>query len=424
MRLEAERIMKAAIASVMPGAAVSRALGLLPFGDSVTMIAIGKAAFPMGEAAVSALGGRLRRGIILTKCGLAHGQINGVEVYEAGHPVPDENSVAAAEKIIGAVSGLGSKDDVLLLLSGGGSALFEKPKDGLTLEDIAEINASLLRSGADIYEINAVRKRLSAVKGGRFAKLCGAARITTLALSDVLHDRPDVIASGIAVNDESTSAEAIAVIDKYKLDVDIRVQIALRHETPRLVKNPRTIIIGSVEKACYAAAAEAEALGYQPVIVNKALCGGARQAGEMLGRLAREYMNAEPETAKAFILGGETTVDVKGNGLGGRNQELALASAAEIAGLDGVCVFSFDTDGEDGPTDAAGGYVDGGTFAVLGAEYSKVLAENDSYNALKKTGGLLFTGQTGTNVNSLSIALCGKKRGYALAEPTLRKQLQ
>lgn len=292
---------------------------------------------------------------------------------------------------------------MLFLLSGGGSALFEKPL--LPAEELQEITHQLLASGADIVEINTIRKRLSAVKGGRFAQLCSPAQVFNIVLSDILGDPLDMIASGPTVPDSSTCAQALAVAEKYHLSLSAQAQHLLQVETPKQLKNITTQITGSVRELCAAAASECRTLGYTPVLLTDQLCCEAREAGSFLASILRTH--AQEKKPLAFIAGGETIVHLTGKGLGGRNQELALAAAPGIAGLN-ACIFSIGSDGTDGPTDAAGGYVDGQTAAALQRQSVRIfdaLQNNDAYHALQAVDGLIFTGPTGTNVNDVAVAL-------------------
>lgn len=404
MREDAEYIISQAIGAVMPDAAVRAALKNTELGDGITVVAAGKAAWEMAKTAADFLRERIRSGIVITKYGHIKGQIPGFFCMEAGHPMPDKNSFAATQSAIEMVSGLQKNDTVLFLLSGGASALFEKAL--IPLEQLRDITAQLLACGADISEINTVRKRLSAVKGGRFAKLCAPAQVEAVILSDVLSDRVDMIASGPVSVDKSTAQMAISVAEKYHLRLSEQAKALLQTELPQDIDNVHAQIIGSVRLLCRAAADACEKLGYTPTILTDELTCEAKQAGKMLAEAALKAQESGKRTA--LIAGGETVVQLTGKGLGGRNQELALAAAKTIVGNDGICVFSVGSDGTDGPTDAAGGYADGNTEKTLhslGIRIDAVLAENDSYHALEKTGGLIITGPTGTNVNDVAVAL-------------------
>ena len=340
----------------------------------------------------------------MTKYDQVMGPIANFVCFEAGHPVPDGNSFAGTQKALDLVSGLKPEDTVLFLLSGGGSALFEKPLvPGEVLQDITN---QLLACGADIVEINTIRKRLSAVKGGRFAESCAPAQVFSIVLSDILGDPLDMIASGPAVPDTSTCAQAISIAEKYQLKLTGQARELLAQETPKELNNVTTQITGSVRELCTAAAIASKELGYEPVILTDQLCCQAKEAGSFLASVLKTHANGGKKMA--FLAGGETVVQLTGHGKGGRNQELALSAAAGIAGIPGAAVFSVGSDGTDGPTDAAGGYTDYETAAELkaqGIEIYQVLQDNDAYHALEKTGGLIITGPTGTNVNDVAVAL-------------------
>ena len=406
LRQDADTIIASSLKAVLPDAAVRRALeseAFHPQGGRILLVAVGKAAWQMAHTAVAALG-RVDEGIVITKYGHVRGTIPGVTCYEAGHPVPDENSFAATEKVLTMVQNLTDKDTVLFLLSGGGSALFEKPL--IPGAELQELTNMLLAGGADIVEMNTIRKRLSAVKGGRFALACAPAKIFSIVLSDILGDPLDMIASGPAVPDSSTGEQAIAIARKYRLPLSKEANACLTQETPKVLNNVTTQITGSVRELSKAAADACRTLGYTPILLTDRLCCEAREAGSFLGSIARTHAGQGQKLA--FIAGGETIVHLTGNGSGGRNQELALAAAPELSGLAGCCVFSIGSDGTDGPTDAAGGYTDGDTCASLaahGLDVFTVLQNNNAYPALKAVDGLIITGATGTNVNDVSVAL-------------------
>lgn len=404
MRTHANQIIASSIRAVQPDDAVARALKSASFPGRVILVAAGKAAWNMAKAARDCLGDRIEKGIVITKYDHVKAPLGKIDCREAGHPVPDENSFAATQAAIDLVSGLTGQDTVLFLLSGGGSALFEKPK--VSGEELQDITSQLLACGADIVEINTIRKRLSAVKGGRFAELCAPARVFSIVLSDILGDPLDMIASGPAVPDSTTCDQALAIAEKYHLRLTPEAEACLHTETPKELHNVTTQITGSVRELCAAAGAECEKLGYTPVLLTDQLCCQAKEAGSFLGTVLRTHAGKGQKLA--FLAGGETVVQLTGHGKGGRNQELALAAAPHLEGLPGVCVFSVGSDGTDGPTDAAGGYVDGESNAALraqGLSVYDVLQENDAYHALEKIGGLIITGPTGTNVNDVAVAL-------------------
>ena len=418
LREDALEITRRALEAVLPEAAVKEALGREDFaarrraGGRIVPVAIGKAAWRMTKAAAEELGPELSDGAIVTKYGHAQGDIPGVDIFEAGHPVPDENTLKGTEALLRKVRGLTGRDTVLFLVSGGGSALFELPAEGVSLADMADVTNQLLACGADIVEINAVRKHLSSVKGGRFAELCGGAHVYMVVLSDVLGDRLDSIASGPAWPDASTSEEALGVIRKYGLNIAPGLLEVLKRETPKELKNVTAVVTGSVTSLCTAAMNAARSLGYAPMLLTSTLNCEAREAGAFLAAMAREVRaSGQPRQAPCAILaGGETVVRLTGKGKGGRNQELALSAARGIAGLSETVVLSVGSDGTDGPTDAAGGVVDGGTIRALaarGINVEDVLKDNDAWHALKAVDSLIITGPTGTNVNDLSMVLIG-----------------
>ena len=404
MRKRADQIVAASIRAVQPDDAVARALKGAAFPGRVLLVAAGKAAWQMAKAARDCLGDRIDSGVVVTKYGHVMGPLGNFVCREAGHPVPDENSFAATQAALDLVANLTENDTVLFLLSGGGSALFEKPLvPGEVLQDIT---GQLLACGAAIVEINTIRKRLSAVKGGRFAECCAPAKVFSIVLSDILGDPLDMIASGPAVPDTTTCAQAEAIAQKYALRLTEQARACLRRETPKQLTNVTTQITGSVRELCAAAAAECKKLGYEPVLLTDQLCCQAKEAGSFLGTVLRTHHSQGRKLA--FLAGGETVVQLTGHGRGGRNQELALAAAPALEGLSGVCVFSVGSDGTDGPTDAAGGYVDGqsnGELTAKGLSVFEVLKENDAYHALQSIGGLIITGPTGTNVNDVAVAL-------------------
>ncbi|WP_295763516.1 glycerate kinase [uncultured Oscillibacter sp.] len=404
MRRDADRIVSASLRAVLPDEAVRRALeAFRPAGGRTLLVAAGKAAWQMAAAAADALG-HVDGGVVVTKYGHVKGPIPGVRCYEAGHPLPDGNGASATAEALALTEGLTAEDTVLFLLSGGGSALFERPL--IPVEELRDITQQMLASGADIVEMNTIRKRLSGVKGGRFALACAPARVFSIVLSDILGDPLDMIASGPACPDSSTCAQALAAADKYGLRLSAQARALLARETPKALSNVTTRITGSVRELCAAAARQCRELGYEPLLLTDRLCCEAREAGSFLASVLRTH--AGDGRRLAFIAGGETIVHLTGGGRGGRNQELALAAAPGIAGIPGAAVFSVGSDGTDGPTDAAGGYVDGDTLAELeahGLDVSAVLRENDAYPALERTGGLIMTGATGTNVNDVAAAL-------------------
>lgn len=405
LKNDAYKIIDSAIKSALPDTAVKKALKELemPKGK-LLLVAIGKAAWPMAKAASDILGDSIDDGVVITKYDHSQGELPNIRIYEAGHPIPDDNSFSATEQAIQLVSNLSSDDLVLFLISGGGSALFEKPL--VSKETLEGLTKQLLASGADIVEINTIRKRLSAVKGGKFAKLCEPAQVFSIVLSDIIGDPLDMIASGPAYPDASTSEQALDIIRKYNISISKEVEELLKIETPDTITNVKTMITGSVKQLCAAAEKTCRELGYEPIILTASLNCQAREAGSFMASIAQYYNSSDKSLA--FIAGGETVVHLKGTGKGGRNQELALSAAQGISGLDNIAVFSIGSDGTDGPTDAAGGYVDNNTEKILagkGISIFDALENNDAYNALKECDGLIITGPTGTNVNDLSVLL-------------------
>lgn len=404
LRSHAEQIVKSAIGAVLPDEAVIRALVGKTFPGKVILVAAGKAAWQMANAAWSVVGETITSGIVITKYDHVKGPIGNLLCLEAGHPVPDENSFSATEKALEMTANLTQNDTVLFLLSGGGSALFESPL--VSGEELQDITSQLLGSGAGIVEMNTIRKRLSRVKGGKFALHCAPAQVYSVVLSDILGDPLDMIASGPACPDSATSAQAVAVAEKYDLQLSPEAWELLRKETPKELSNVQTQINGSVRHLCKAAADTCEALGYTPYILTDLLSCQAKEAGSFLASVLKTHAGKGENIA--FIAGGETVVKLTGKGKGGRNQELALSAAPILSDLPGSALFSVGSDGTDGPTDAAGGYVDWQTEKTLieqGISIHKVLEDNDAYHALQRCGGLLITGPTGTNVNDVAVCL-------------------
>jgi glycerate-2-kinase len=389
--------------------------------NEVFLLAIGKASCRMAKAAEEALEGIDYRGGVITKYG--HSEDFNSErlfLYEAGHPVPDLNGQKATEELLKFATHTGEKTLCLCLISGGGSALFVSPVEGITLQDKQEITEAMLRSGADIVELNTVRKHLSKVKGGRLAETLYPSYTITLLLSDVLKDRLDIIASGPTTPDPTSYRDAYEVLEKYGLIESAPERVlrvldegikGLREETPKedshVFKKVENIIVGSNRIALYAAYKEADRLGLKPRILTDCLQGEARQAGRWLAEKAKEAKGVS-EGPVCLISGGETTVTVRGGGKGGRNTELALSFALEIDGHEGITLLSAGTDGTDGPTDAAGAVVDSETVErarTRGLDPLRFLNDNDSYTFFQQTGELFITGPTGTNVMDIQIII-------------------
>lgn len=405
LREDAEGIVRQAIEENLPGTAVREALrDFEPPEGRLVLVAIGKAAWRMAKEAKEVLGDALEGGLVITKYKHVMGPIEGVRCLEAGHPVVDAAGVAATQEAVALANSLGEGDLMLFLVSGGGSALFEDP--AIPLAELADITRQLLARGASIDEINCVRKHLSNVKGGRFAELCAPAPVLAIALSDVLGDALDTIASGPCYPDATTSEDARAICERYGIALSDEARVTIGRETPKELDGVTTRICGSVRLLAESARRQAEERGYETCMLTSSLDCEAREAGRVLGAIARDH--AKDGRDLAWIMAGETVVHLLGEGLGGRNQEFALAAAPYLRGLEGACVISVGSDGTDGPTDAAGGYVDGHTVDALAAEgltVDGVIATSDSHHALAQIGGLVVTGATGTNVNDIALAL-------------------
>nr|WP_308628694.1 DUF4147 domain-containing protein [uncultured Eisenbergiella sp.] len=405
MREDAYKIIKETLADCLPDKAVRDSLNKLELSGKVYVAAIGKAAWVMAKTAADFLGNRLEKGIIITKYEHSRGALDKFEIIEAGHPTPDENSILGAKRAIDLIREVDEGDTVLLLLSGGGSSLVELPMPGLTLSDIQGVTKQLLFCGAGITEINVLRKKLSAMKGGKFAAYLKHAKAYSIILSDIIGDNDDMIASGLTYPDESTVDEVKKIIEKYHLTLDERVEAVLLSSQPCRDINIENHVVGSVKDLCRAAAVHAGELGYSSHILTTSMQCEAREAGTWIASM---YKDAYPRPY-AVIAGGETVVKVTGTGMGGRNQELALSAAGVLKGQKNVLLFSLGSDGTDGPTDAAGGIVDGSTaerLEAMGLDVEQILQENDSYHALRCVDGLIMTGATGTNINDVTVLLC------------------
>ncbi len=392
--------------------------------EKVYVVAIGKAAYPMAKAVNEVLGDRIAEGVVVTKYGYSQSSRVGVmEVIEAGHPVPDENSLRGAERGLEIAEKVGENDLLILLVSGGGSALFAMPEDGISLQDKIETYRLLLKSGARIQEVNTVRKHISAVKGGKFVKRVKG-KVLSLIISDVVGDDLEAIASGISVKDPTTFEDAVRILKNYgiwdKIPESVRnyLERGLRGEVEETLKedleNVVNVLICSSSKVCSFAAEKAKELGFKPVIMSSVLEGEAKDAGIVLASIALESLKRGERVA--MIYGGETTVTFCGEskgGKGGPNQELALGFARKVSGSKGVCAISVDTDGTDGPTDAAGGLVSADTWERIeksGLDPLRELRNHNAYEALKAGNALVITGPTDTNVNSLAVVLIYPER--------------
>jgi glycerate 2-kinase len=435
------RILLAALEAVEPGAAVRRWMtrredalivcerkySLNAF-QRVYIVGIGKAAVPMGAAAAVLLDPYLTGGIILTKDGYAKNlaslqDLPGIKIIEASHPIPDVRGLNGARLIAELLTEVGEGDLVVCLISGGSSALLPLPAEGITLADLQELTSTLLACGASINEINTLRKHLDTLKGGGLARLAAPASLITLVLSDVVDDLLDVIASGPSVPDPTTFADAYSVLEQYRI-VD-RVPAPIKNhlllgmqgnlpDTPKpgdvVFERVYNVVVGSNRLAADAALHQALREGFQPMLLTTSMQGEARQAGRMLGAIAKEIVaSGNPLHRPACVIaGGETTVTIHGNGKGGRNQELALGGVQELAGLENVVLVTLATDGGDGPTDAAGAVVTGDTLKraqLMGIDPADFLTRNDAYHFFSPLGDLLKPGPTDTNVNDLALIL-------------------
>ncbi|HID12193.1 MAG TPA: glycerate kinase [Candidatus Latescibacteria bacterium] len=425
LRRDAEAIFRAALEAADPYRCVRGALEGLDLPEGwVFVVGMGKASVPMARAVEEVLAGRIAGGAVVTKYGHG-GKLGWIKVHEAGHPIPDEAGIRAAGELLEIARGAGEEDLVLCLISGGGSALTPLPAEGVTLEEKQRTTELLLCCGARVEEINALRKHLSRIKGGQLAKAAHPARVISLILSDVVGDSLEVIASGPTVPDPTTFGDCVTIARKYDIwrylpeTVRFRLEWGARgevSETPKpgdpTFSRCENILVGNNRRALDAARSEAERRGYRTLLLTSMLQGEAREVAKFLAAVVREVRaSGNPVRPPACLLsGGETTVTVRGKGEGGRNQELALAMVRELTGLEGVVALSAGTDGTDGPTDAAGAFVDGETLKraqALGLEPEAYLRENDSYNFFRVLGDLWVTGPTGTNVMDLQIALVG-----------------
>lgn len=440
LRRDALDIFRSAVAAVDAGDAVHRHLAMrgnvlragndVPLSleqfDRVFVIAAGKAALAMASAVQKIVGDRLSGGIVVTKHGHAAQRLRQLRVIEAGHPIPDAAGSEAVEAVDALLRELNARDLLIVAVSGGASALLPAPVLPVSLKAKQRTTDLLLRAGADIYELNAVRKHLSVLKGGGLAALAYPATVVSLLLSDVIGDPLDVIGSGLTAPDHSTFAEAVLVLEKYGLlervprSVRERLIAGVAGDVPEspkegdlIFKNVHNVVIGSNRLALNAAAQRAKQLGYRPLILSSCLTGETRDVARVHAQIVREMVDSgHPVSAPACIVsGGETTVTVRGAGKGGRNQEFALAAALELNGLPNALVLSGGTDGTDGPTDAAGAIATGDTVrraSLLGLPAAEHLRENNAYPFFDALGDLVKTGPTGTNVMDVHLLLVGK----------------
>ena len=425
LRRAAVSIFRAALAAADPAAAVKRHLGRIDFSrfDNVYVVGAGKAGVSMAEAAERVIGRRIAAGFLNVK-DAGRTKLRRIELHQSGHPVPDQRGVAGAERIAEIAKAAGRRDLVVCLISGGASALMPLPAERVTLDQKQAATRLLLASGADIHEINTVRKHISGIKGGQLARLAAPARVEALLLSDVIGDDPGVIGSGPAAPDPSTFADALQVFDKYNLRSRVPAAVRTRleegagghvPETPKpgdpVFDRVRNTVVRSNRMALAAAESRARDLGFRTLRLSSEIQGEAREIARAHAAIAREISRSgHPVRPPACLIsGGETTVTLKGDGLGGRNQEFVLAAALDIAGLPDTVVFSAGTDGSDGPTDAAGAIADGATLARK-PDARAWLDRNDSYRYFEALGDLIKTGPTHTNVMDVQVILVGSQQ--------------
>lgn len=418
-----ESIFRHAVQSVNPYNAVKKNLELYSeiWKRGASIIGFGKASGEMGKACEDVLGECLTGGYLITKYGHSV-KLHRLPLLEAGHPLPDENSLKRTKELICFLDDIKTDENLICLISGGGSALLCQPCEGISLADKAKTTEMLLNAGADITELNTVRKHISAVKGGRLLGYIRGRKILSLILSDVIGDRLDVIASGPTYPDETTFLKAIEVLQKYDLieripnSVRIYLEKGIAGIAPETLKmkdfNSRNVVnllIGNLSIAKSHAAEKAKELGLIPILPAGFITGEAKKAGYRLAVECKKRLENKQNKPLCLITGGETTVRVVGNGRGGRNMELALSFAMEISGMKNIAMLSAGTDGNDGPTDAAGAVVDGNTIKrgrASGMDPEEYLRVNNTYHYFKKEGGILITGPTGTNVMDIQIIIC------------------
>ncbi len=430
MKGELGEILDAALAAAEPGRTVRRFLsmesGRVKVGDEVFeprrvfALAVGKAAGPMARAAGEIFGEALSGGLCVIKAG-SEEPPEPFETVAASHPEPDEKSVQAAESVEEFLDRLEDGDLLLVLVSGGASALLADAASGITLEDLKQLTGALLRSGAAIGEINTVRKHVSTLKGGNLVRRAAPARVVTLLLSDVVGDEPSSIGSGLTAPDPTKLEDARRVLQRYEIKAPQSVTDHLEkdHESPKpgdaAFEKLTNVIVGGGRLSATAAAEKARELGYEPLLLSTYVTGEAQGAANLHAAIVKEVLESGNPLAPpcAIVSGGEATVVVRGEGMGGPNQEFALAIAVELEGVEGWAALAVDTDGNDGPTDAAGGLVTGETAAAIregGVDPAEALAENDAYHALEAGDALVSTGSTGTNVNDLRVVLVSGER--------------
>lgn len=424
-RIDLEEIMAAALTAANPGDAVRRHLnvenGRLQIGggvfepDRVFALAVGKAAGSMARATAELLGEQLYGGLCVAK----YGHEAAPEPFEtlfAAHPEPDERSVAAARRAEELLDELHEDDLLLVLVSGGASALLADPAPGIGIEDLKSLTSALLNSGAEIGEINTVRKHISTLKGGNLIRRAAPARVAGLLLSDVVGDHLPSIGSGLTVPDPTTLEQVHEILKRYKIEPagSVSKHLGKEEETPKPgeaeFESVPNVIVGGGRLTARAAAGKARELGYEPLLLTTRLTGEARIVAGLHAAIVREILETGDPAAPpcAIVTGGEATVAVRGSGTGGPNLEFSLALALELNGVGRWAALAIDTDGNDGPTDAAGGLVDGTTITTIqaaGLDPEEALEKNDAYHALNAAGTLVKTGPTGTNVNDLRVVL-------------------
>jgi len=434
-RLDIRKIFDAGLKAADPGEAIRRAVKLtgkrllisdreydLGAFDRVMVVGAGKAGASMVSSLEGILGSYITGGTIITKYGYGLA-LNIVSVMEAGHPIPDESGVRGSECILDLLEDAGKRDFVLCVISGGGSALLPMPVSGISLHDKQKTTQALLDCGADIHEINTIRKHISGIKGGRLAEAAFPATLVTLILSDVTGDDLDVIASGPTVPDRSTFRDCMEIVNKYDLEERLPPSVIAylkrgvegrEPETPKpgdpVFDRTLAFVTGSCALSVFSAKQKAVELGYNAIILSSCIEGETRDVAKVHAAIAKEILKSgnPVSTPGCVISGGETTVTIRGDGLGGRNMEFVLAAAMEIEGLGGVTLLSGGTDGTDGPTDSAGAIADGTTVQAAryrGYDAALYLRNNDSYHFFEATGDLLMTGPTMTNVMDLRIFL-------------------
>ena len=429
------RILSAGLRAVEPGEAVRRFMhrenNQLMVGDRgydldgfrrVLVVGTGKAGVPMTEAVVNLLGNRLYSGLVIVKEGYTSGslQIGAVSIAEAGHPIPDQRGLQASERMIELLKDTETEDLVICLLSGGGSALMTSPSNDISIQEMQNLTQTLLASGANINQINTIRKHLEQLKGGKLARLAAPGQLVSLILSDVVGDELTTIASGPTVSDPTTFEDAYKILESYDLIQQVPSSIiaylqrgvrSVEPETPKsgdpIFDRVQNWIIGSNKRAAEAALIQAQKEGFNTALLTTYLQGEARYAGHFLSSIAWQITQSNQPVSKpaCLVIGGETTVTLQGNGMGGRNQEMALGAVQDLAGLPGIVMICIASDGGDGPTDAAGAVVTGETLKrarQAGLDPTDFLEANNSYHFFDPLGDLIKTGPTQTNVNDLA----------------------